>query len=273
MKETLINNDHNKDASGSDRILRTPAASGSNATGGREKEAEVTGNIKQRISSFLPGKKRKAPYYEENIKTKTVFVVNVVLGFSGRVTRRLMEGYKQLFDIPEKETGNIYANLGLDFLAKADSKQAIAAFKKSLELHADNKEIFYYLGNAYFKEKDYKEAINAYLSAIAAEPENADAYFEIGLCYAGQEKHDEAMRAFKKALDLDPKNGEIYYCLGVSLDQVKDYAGAIVYFKKAIELNPRVARFYHSLGFTYECNKQHDMAIGCFKKAIELERE
>lgn len=233
----------------------------------------MLGSFKQILSSFISGNKKKTAHYDESLVTKTAYFMHLMLMFSGRITKRLMESYKRVFDFPSDESGNIYADLGMDFFAKSDYKQAIAAFKKSLDLHPDNKKIFYNLGGAYFKEKQYQEAINAYLSAINADPDNESAHFELGLSYATLENYEEAAKSYQKAVELDPENDEIYYCLGVICDQTKDYHTATENFKKAINLNPRESRYYHSLGFTYECNKQHNKAIECFKKAIELERE
>ncbi len=246
-----------------------------NATKARFKEQNKTGildDIKNKISAAGSRTKSKTARYDESLITKTTYFLHLMLIFSGRITKQLMESYKRVFDFPEEESGNIYLTLGMDFLAKEDYTQAIASFKKSLDLHPENKEVFYYLGSAYFKEKQYQEALNAYLSAVNAAPDNADAHFELGLSYAALENYKEAVTSYRKAIDLTPENDEIYYCLGVSFDQTKEYRTAIENFKKAIDINPRESRYYHSLGFTFECLKQHDKAIECFKKAIELER-
>lgn len=273
MKESLVNSNIKTTVGNEKEVAKVRVVINPEIKPKKREEAGVLEGIKRKLSSFGPGQKKKPAYYEENLNTRAAYFLQRILVFSGRITRQLMESYKRVFDFPEQESGGIYANLGQDFLAKSKYRQAIAAFKKSLELHLENKDTFYYLGYAYFREKNYQEAINAYLSAISANPDNADAYFELGLSYAGLEKYEQATDSYKTAIKLDPESAEVYYCLGVSCDQTKEYHSAIEHFKKAIELNPRVNRYYHSLGFTYECIKQHDSAIECFKKAIELERE
>lgn len=273
MVETLNENDNHPETLKEKAKPETPHISSPIAAPKKQKMEGLVENIKRKLAVFTskPAKNNKLLHYEENIATKTAYSFHLILTLSGKITRQLMESYKNFFDFPEQESGNIYANLGLDFLTKEDYKQAVAAFKKSLELHPKNTEVFYYLGNAFFKEKDYKEAIGAYLNAVKADPKNANVLFELGLSYAALEKYAEAVKSYEKAIELDPENSEIYYCLGISYDQTKDYQPAIEKFKKAIELNPRLSRYYHSLGFTYECIKQHDEAIQCFKKAVELE--
>lgn len=241
----------------------------------KNKKGSLLDNIKQKMSSFNLKNERsnKFLHYEETATTKVAYSFHIILTLSGRITRGLMDAYKRIFDFPEEESGNVYANLGLSFLAKSDYKQAIVAFNKSLELHPENTDAFYYLGNSLFKEKNYGEAVNAYLNAIKAGPNNASAHFELGISFAALEKYAEAVKSYEKAIAIDPDNSEFYYCSGISYDQIKDYQPAIEKFKKAIELNPRLSRYYHSLGFTYECIKQHDKAVQCFKKAVELETE
>lgn len=273
MQESLLKNDIKTTDDNGKKITNGSVVSRIESRLKQRKETGVLQSIKEKLTSFSPGHKRKSLYYEENIMTKSSYVLQHVLVFSGKVTRQLMESYKRIFDFPEQESSNIYVDLGKDLLVKADYRQAVVAFKKSLNMDSESKESFYYLGHAFYRLKDYKEAINAYLSAINANPEDASAHFELGLSYAGVEKYDQATKAYKKASELDPEDPEIHYCLGVSCDQMKDFRSAIGYFKQAIDLNPRISRYYHSLGFTYECIKQHDNAIECFKKAIELERE
>lgn len=273
MKESLANNNITTAIANGKEAAKATAVIKSEPNPKERKETGALDGIRRKLSSFGPVKKKKSAYYEENIKTRLAYFLQLVVAFSGRITGQLMESYKRVFDFPKQESGDIYANLGHDFLVKSEYKQAVVAFKKSLELYPEHKDNFYYLANAYFREKDYKEAINVYLSAINANPESASAYFELGLSYAGLEKYDQATDSYRKAIKLDPENAELYYCLGVSCDQIKNYRLAVEHFKQAIELNPRVNRYYHSLGFTYECIKQHDNAIECFKKAIELERE
>jgi tetratricopeptide (TPR) repeat protein len=151
--------------------------------------------------------------------------------------------------------------------------EAIACFKKAIELDPSYPGAHASLGNALRVKGRVDAAIACFNKALALDPKNAGAHNNLGYAlWWGKGQADEAIASFKKAIALDPKYAHAHNNLGAALcDGKHDYDGAIASFKKAIALDPKYTWAHSNLGEALTRKGQVDEAIASYQKALELD--
>jgi tetratricopeptide (TPR) repeat protein len=100
--------------------------------------------------------------------------------------------------------------------------QALAAYKKAIELAPEFAAYKTKLAQFYMKEKKYDEALSIYADASAAGNQPVDqVLFKLGQAQSTQDNAEVAQLAFERAIKANPQNAEAYYELGMLLYQGK----------------------------------------------------
>jgi len=146
-----------------------------------------------------------------------------------------------------------YESLGKD-------KQAIDAYKQSLQLDTSQDTIHVALANIYIKNKQNAAAETQLKAAMTANPSNYVAPYTLGQLLTSLGEPAEAEQYFRKTIKLDSNDGNAYYGLGLSLDQQGKASDAIPVLQKAVELNPSSEAALYELGTAYYKNGQTDQA-------------
>lgn len=141
-----------------------------------------------------------------------------------------------------------------------DTDNAIAAYRKAIELNPDLPEPYFKLGIAYGlvemqmeqagqaadtvdskgktrSEKEFEKAVDVYKKWLDKNPDDDVAHYNLGRVYVKLFKDDEAAKEFKLAVKLKPEDSEYQTELGASLIKLAQYHEAIPPLKKAIELD------------------------------------
>ena len=90
--------------------------------------------------------------------------------------------------------------------------EAIADYKKAIQLNDRIFQYHYNLGNVHFDYRQFQEAVDCYTKAIELNPNDSDIYSNRGMCLIQVSKRKDAYNDFKKALQMNPhdlpaKNG------------------------------------------------------------------
>jgi tetratricopeptide (TPR) repeat protein len=117
--------------------------------------------------------------------------------------------------------------MGLNYYERIKFDEAIAQYRKALEIKPNYVEAQNNLGVAYFRLGDLDKALAAYQKTIEIKPDYARGYFNVGSVYLQQGKMVEATASFEKALEINPKYGEAHYYLAWIDYKKKDYKSAI----------------------------------------------
>jgi Flp pilus assembly protein TadD/Tol biopolymer transport system component len=99
----------------------------------------------------------------------------------------------------------IYNDLGFVLERMGLSEDAIAAYRKALELDPGSAAAQYNLGSALARGGDFRDAERHLRAALAAQP-TTQAYTGLGIVLSQQGKSEEAVASLKAALELDPDN-------------------------------------------------------------------
>ena len=156
---------------------------------------------------------------------------------------------------------------GNRLLDENDTDNAIAAYKRAVELDPDLGEAYFKLGVAYAlleieakhngtserlpgdpipkdeaKEKPdsvkmFEKAVEVYKKHIDRSPEDAAAYFTLGRAYNKLNKDKEAEEALEKAVKIDPEDSDYQTELGAIRIKLAKYHEAIAALKKAVSLD------------------------------------
>jgi tetratricopeptide (TPR) repeat protein len=166
----------------------------------------------------------------------------------------------------------VWINLGGALLVKGKIDEAIACYRKVIELDSKSALAHNDLGYALQRAGRTDEAIAAWCHAIELDPKLAVIYANLGSALEDKGQVEEAITNYRKAVNLDPNLVAAQANLGSLLcDVKKDYDGAIACFHKALELDPKRAKIHFNLGNALRDKGQVDKAITCYRKAIELD--
>jgi serine/threonine-protein kinase len=97
------------------------------------------------------------------------------------------------------------------------------------------------LGNALHATGQVDEAIACYRKAIELAPKSAMAHNNLGSALGRKGQRDEAIACFRKEIELDPKLAKARYNLGRAVFSNGQVDEAIASYRKAIELDPKYA--------------------------------
>ena len=95
------------------------------------------------------------------------------------------------------------------------------------------------LGNINFDQRNYADAVALYKKAMEIRPDALNVRTDMGTAMFYQDRYDEAIVEFQQVLKNDPKNAQALFNLGVTMLHGKnDPKSALQYWEKLIETNP-----------------------------------
>jgi tetratricopeptide (TPR) repeat protein len=108
------------------------------------------------------------------------------------------------------------------------------------------------------RSESWDEAVAAYRKALDLDPNDALTHYDLALAlhYKGDTK--QAVEEFESAIRLKPAWGQAHYGLGAALYDLHDQAGALKELRKAVECEPTNAPAHRLLARVY--SEQNDFA-------------
>jgi len=159
-------------------------------------------------------------------------------------------------------------NLGTALRAQGRVDDAIATYEQALELAADYPDAHYNLANALLEKNDPDAAAGHFAIALKSIPDSAGTRNNLGIALMGQGKIAEAIQQFEGALRLEPTSTKTLRNLASALDDENRSAEALTYLQRAVELDPNDADALYDLGSLQLRSGEFDKAVATLQKAV-----
>lgn len=136
---------------------------------------------------------------------------------------------KALADIDgAKGNAQVHAVLGEVYNRQGYGGDAIASFKKALELDPFQISALQYLANYHLDNRNFADAVPLLERATGIAPQDAGIKISLGIAYRGEGRLEDAKHAYQEALRLNPKDPEPHRNLAVLYgDYMKAYDAAV----------------------------------------------
>ncbi|MFA5239348.1 MAG: tetratricopeptide repeat protein [Phycisphaerae bacterium] len=161
-------------------------------------------------------------------------------------------------------------NLGNIYLKKDRIADAIREYEEALEIDPGNATTYNNLGNAYTKKGRLYEAAAQYTYSIKLDPNFTEAYRNLANVYCEQEKFAQAVSQLKQAVMLAPLDPNLYKQLGDVFSRMGEYGKAILQYTKAIDIKRNFAEAYYGLALCYNKLDLTDDEIQTYEKALAV---
>jgi tetratricopeptide (TPR) repeat protein len=164
-------------------------------------------------------------------------------------------------------------DLAADLRREGKLDDAIAHYKKALELAPGDAKTLFELGEALEQKGNVTEALEQYRAALKADPtssRNEAVDTDLGYALARTGKLDEAIESFKKALAATPGDAMAHAGLGAAMLQQDRLDESIEQCRIALETSPELAPAHNTLGAALARNGNLPEAAENLNKAVEL---
>jgi len=160
---------------------------------------------------------------------------------------------------------------GENLLALGQAREAIARYRRALELSPTSEQAAMGLGHAAYRAGDNDQAIKAYELALARNPANYVVRLALGKVYLRLNRFEEAAKEQQQVLAAHPRFAAAYADHGVTLVRLKRYDEARKALEKAVELGSKTAYTYNFLGNAYLSSGRPADAVHAYQEAIRLD--
>lgn len=154
------------------------------------------------------------------------------------------------------ESVEVHDYLGIALARKGRFDEAIAQFRRSLQLDPDSARTHWRLGAALAARGASQEAIEHLRRSVELDPANADARADLATLLIDARQLDAAVEQSRAALGLTPDSVEAHNSLGVALAMQGHLDEAIDHFQRALSLNPDLADTRRNLTITLQRRSQ-----------------
>lgn len=152
---------------------------------------------------------------------------------------------------------------------KRDSlyEEAVAAYKKAIEINPSYPYYYSALGVTYNKKKSPQEAWKYYDLALQLDPRHYQAYQGKGVIAFTQGKFREAAGFFTESLKWNPYDAIALRNAGSCYLQLHEFDRAIRFYEQSLNYDPYSPEVLHYLGIAYQQKGNSAMANKYFEKA------
>ena len=159
---------------------------------------------------------------------------------STSMQKKAME-YNHLVINANSSVGWAHYYLGIGYLHKGDTDNAIDHLEKAHKLESQHALTCYYIGRTYFEINETEMALSAFKRSLELGCDNKDAQFQIARLLLTQEnvvkEHiQEAIGYLKDVIELNGKS-EYYYYLGLAYSLYDEHRNAKKNLEQAIEID------------------------------------
>ncbi|WP_434222749.1 tetratricopeptide repeat protein [Limnospira platensis CENA597] len=166
--------------------------------------------------------------------------------------------------------GNSSLETANQLLQQGKIQEAVAEYRRGIELTPDLSWHHYYLGEALTQLEDWEGAAQAYRQAISL-GSNYLCYYRLGVALVKLELWDEAIATLNQGLELKPDYYKFYLPLGQALVHQQHGEAAIEAYGKAVALKPGVAEFNLQLGHLLRRQGRFTEAVGYLQQAADFQ--
>lgn len=115
--------------------------------------------------------------------------------------------------------------------------EAVAAYKRALELEPNHAAAHINLGTLYYNHRDYAAAEKHYRAAITADARYALAYFDLGNVLDETGRLPEAVIAYRQAIQLAPTYADAHYNLALAYEKMRQPRRALKHWRAYVRLD------------------------------------
>lgn len=173
---------------------------------------------------------------------------------------------------PSPEAEQVYLQ-GKEYLTKGAVRQAVATYRRALDLAPDVPVVRRDLGQAYYLTGDYKEALATLEPLIDAGQADESAYQIAGASLAAAEEYKKARTLLRKGLDRSARKGMLYHELGAVYEKENDRENALKTWLEGIEKDPAYHINYYEATRMYMYTTQMVWPILYGEVFLNMERQ
>lgn len=151
---------------------------------------------------------------------------------------------------PDVSAGISFLNAGRAFENEGKPDEAIASYRRAVELEPRLADAHYLLGNALLNKELLVEAIASFSAALGILPEHPDIINGLGVALHRMRRLEQAAVCYRKAISLKPECPDFHANLGLTLQNLGLKAEAVASYQQAIRLKPASEAAYSNLGNT-----------------------
>jgi protein O-mannosyl-transferase len=196
------------------------------------------------------------------------FNLGIALASRGQVVEAIAH-FRKAVEI-KPDYADAHNSLGLALAGRGQVDDAITHYRKALEIEPDHALARNNLGNALNGRKQFNEAIDQFLRVLAIKPAYAEAHNGLGMSLAGLGQVDDAIVRYRRALEIQPDFAEAHNNLGNALAGLGQLDDAVICYRKALEIKPDFLEAHHNLGVALVRLGRLDEAREHYQKALDL---
>ena len=166
----------------------------------------------------------------------------------------------------EPQDFTVRFNLALAYSLLGKDAEAIAQYKKVLDLKPDLYQADLNLGISLLRVQQTADAVPYLTAAVAQKPKEYRPNYYLAAALFGSGDFAKAEQAYTTALELDPKSPDVELGLAHALAKQNKLTDAAPHFKKAAELNPKFNDGLLELAGLYEAQNQPADAIALYQQ-------
>jgi tetratricopeptide (TPR) repeat protein len=169
--------------------------------------------------------------------------------------------------------GAVMAWLNLaDTLTRAGRyDEAMATFKRALEIRPTDPDGWNDLGNVLVLVGRSEEALRHFERALTLKPDFADAHSNYGNALRSLGRSEEAIAHYQRALEIKPNHPGALNNLGAELAQTGRAGEALPLFQRALRLTPDDAALHDNLAGALRELRRFDEALSHHREALRLQ--
>ncbi len=159
-----------------------------------------------------------------------------------------------------------------ELLKNQDYIGALRSAREAEQCKPDDPELYYLIGLIYLKREMTYDAIQAFEKSIEIDDGYNDSHMALGIIYLGLQRFDDAIEQFEIVAgdDLYPEPWVVHNNLGWAYMQKGDLALAETNLNRAKRMNPKFCPVYTNLGELYSKQGYRRKSIDFFTKSLEL---